>query len=518
MNTKYYILLLFVAMMFVTGCQKLTEDPKGTLSPGTYFKTQSDLDASVASIYERYAHDYNYGFTTRMTSCFGSDDLTTDPALNKGDMREFDELNGSSTTGSYGQQWTGMWSGIYQANNVIANYQKVNSTDDLKNAAAAQAYFIRAWSYYMLVRTFGPVPLIIVPTDVNARPARDEVSTVYASIVSDLQTAISLFPSSFQITAGRANQWSSKALLADVYLTMAGWPLNDASKYALAAAAANDVIQSGQYSLVPDFAKVFSTNNSTESVFSFQFNVAGGTAQRGFGLSSVPLEEVAIDAAFGGNGNSGWDDYYPEINFFKNAPKCTRTDATFYTTIKLRNDDKKTFTLVPWNSNLTHAQHPYYKKFRSGLNGDGVTETDNTIITMNASTNKALDVIRYPMVLLDYAEASAMASNSPTGTGYAAINVVRERAGLPALTVGLSATAFRDSVVNERAYEFAGENGVRWFDVVRLQLLPKIISQRAGTENPIPGAIVADPSTRYLAPIPQNEMYRNPTWTQNTGY
>ena len=129
MNTKYYILLTFVVLMFVTGCQKLTEDPKGTLSPGTYFKTQSDLDASVASIYERYAHDYNYGFTTRMTSCFGSDDLTTDPALNKGDMREFDELNGSSTTGSYGQQWTGMWSGIYQANNVIANYQKVNSTN-----------------------------------------------------------------------------------------------------------------------------------------------------------------------------------------------------------------------------------------------------------------------------------------------------------------------------------------------------------------------------------------------------
>jgi hypothetical protein len=86
------------------------------------------------------------------------------------------------------------------------------------------------------------------------------------------------------------------------------------------------------------------------------------------------------------------------------------------------------------------------------------------------------------------------------------------------LTTGLSATAFRDSVVYERAYEFAGENGVRWFDVVRLQLLPKIISQRASNENPIPAGIVADPSSRYLAPIPQNEMYRNPTWVQNSGY
>ena len=166
--------------------------------------------------------------------------------------------------------------------------------------------------------------------------------------------------------------------------------------------------------------------------------------------------------------------------------------------------------------------HPYYKKFRHGLgtpgNGDGCVETDTKIVSMNPSTNKTLDVIRYPMVLLVYAEASAMAASAPSAASYAAINLVRQRAGLPNLTAGLSATAFRDSVVRERAYEFAGENGERWWDVVRLQLLPKIISQRAANENPIPTDIAADPSSRYLAPIPQNEMYRNPTWTQNAGY
>jgi hypothetical protein len=69
--------------------------------------------------------------------------------------------------------------------------------------------------------------------------------------------------------------------------------------------------------------------------------------------------------------------------------------------------------------------------------------------------------------------------------------------------------------VFERAYEFAGEFGIRWFDVVRLQLLPKINADRSSLENPI---VPADINTRYLCPIPFNEMLRNPGWQQNSGY
>jgi hypothetical protein len=176
--------------------------------------------------------------------------------------------------------------------------------------------------------------------------------------------------------------------------------------------------------------------------------------------------------------------------------------------------------MVPWNSSQTHAQHPYYEKFRAGLitNGkaDGVDETSTYITDMQPSTNKETVIIRYPQVLLDYAEATAMTGSGPTAQSYAAINQVRTRAGLPALTNGLSATAFRDSVVYERAYEFAGEFGMRWFDIVRLQLLPKINAARDPSENPIPGG--ANITQKYLAPIPFSEMTLNPSWKQNDGY
>ncbi len=514
MKTKNSLLYILLAVVVCTACQKLSEDPKASLTPVTYFKTQSDLDAAVAGIYEQYSFDGAYGFTSRMTSYFGSDDLTTDPGLNKADMRDFDRLSGSSDNSSMRAEWEGPWRAIYNANNVLANYDKVNTTDELKRESVGQAYFLRAWGYYNMVRTFGALPLVLTPVSADATFPRDSVANVYASIVSDLQIAKSWLPVSFPNQPGKANQMAARSLLADVYLTMAGWPLNQTQYYAMAANEADSVINSGAYNLSTPYAQVFTQNNTPESIFALQFNVSGGLPQRSYGSSCVPLEESGLD------GSGGWDDYYPEVNFYLNAPKCTRTDATFYTTFKLKQADN-TFKLVPWNSTETRVQHPYYKKFRAGLNGDGVSETETSISYIHPSTNKALDIIRYPLVLLDYAEASAMAGSGPTSDGYAAINLVRQRAGEAPLTPGLSQTAFRDSVVKEKAYEFAGEFGVRWFDIVRLQLLPQIIATRAGNENPIPPTTSSNPAVsqqKYLAPIPFEDISKSPQWSQNPGY
>lgn len=382
MNIKY----LFVASILVagslTGCQDLKEDPRADLTPDTYFKSQSDLDAAVASIYRLLIPDNAWGFTSRMSSYFGADDLTTDPGLNKENMREFDRLNGSAQNGDLESQWRGPWKAIYQANNVLANYHKVeNSTEEIKNASAGEAYFMRGLCYYYLVRTFGDLPLVTTLIDVDERPDRQPISVIYEQIINDLNAAYERLPRTD--IPGRPNQMSTKALLADVYLTMAGWPIKDESKYSASAAAAKEVIDSGTYKLLDDYLEVFQTNGHSECVFSLEYNVDAGLPQRSFGSSAVPLEEEAL------NGQTGWDDYYSEINFYKNAPKCKRTDDTFYTTFKLLNKETKTFDLVPWDSPRTRVQHPYYKKFRAGLKGDGVTETETELISINPSTNKS---------------------------------------------------------------------------------------------------------------------------------
>lgn len=509
MKINRLLVFAFLALLTFSGCNKiLKEDPKATLTPANYYKTQSDLDAAVNAMYIVLARDGSWGVIYRNTSYFGSDDYTTDPGLNKQDFRDFDRLSAGDTNSNLTAQWNGPWACIYQANNVLVNAPKVNSTDDLKNASMAQAYFLRGICYYYLVRTFGPVPLILGTVDPNSKPPRADVASVYASIISDLQTAKKMLGT--DKVQGKPNTYSASGILADVYQTMAGWPLNQTSNYALAAAEANIVIQAGVYDVNTPYDKVFSTNNSSESMFALQYNVGASLPNRAYGATVTPLDEVAID------GSSGWDDIYPEINFFKNAPKCTRTDLTFYTTLKIRNADGKTFTLYPWNDPHTHAQHPYYAKYRSGLNGDGVNETATTINSIQPSTNKAFDVLRYPEVLLDYAESSDMAGSGPTPASYEAINKVRRRAGEPDLTPGLSQIAFRDSVVYERAYEFAGEFGMRWFDIVRLQMLPAIIAGRDPSENSIPSGVVV--ANKYWAPIPYEDIILSPQWKQNPGY
>src|ERR1700744_3965455 len=248
MNTRFSILVL-LSVAVLTGCQKLNEDPKGNLTPSQYYKSQADLDAAVASIYTELTPDFSFGYTSQMTSCFGSDALTTDPGLNKGPFREFDELNGTATNSNMLSQWQGPWAAVYQANNVLAVYQNVSTTDQLKQQSAGQALFLRAFCYYYLVRTFGPIPIVTGPIDATARPPRDSVANVYALIVSDLQVAIAWLPTSFPGQPGKATQNAARSLLADVYLMMTGWPLNQTSNYALAAAEADSVINAGQYSL-----------------------------------------------------------------------------------------------------------------------------------------------------------------------------------------------------------------------------------------------------------------------------
>jgi hypothetical protein len=177
MNFKYFIPTASIVLLLGTGCQKLKEDPKAALTPGTYFKTQSDLDASVAAIYTELTPDYSFGFTTRMTACFGADDLTTDPGLNKGDMRAFDELNGASNNGSLLNEWQGPWAAVYQANNVLANYafpsrdRRPRRCSNLRGRPISCGHFLITTWYGYSVRSLISRRRSCVTTGLSATPS-----------------------------------------------------------------------------------------------------------------------------------------------------------------------------------------------------------------------------------------------------------------------------------------------------------------------------------------------------------
>jgi hypothetical protein len=476
-------ILIILMALAVTGCQKsLKEDPKGQVVGTQALRTVAGLDAALTGVYKPLSLTWISGFNTAAVAAvlMGSDDLTTHPASNKADLREFDQYHVSNLNGRMLNIWNGCYKSIQGANNIINNYKTTTGDPATINQILGEAYYLRALDYYWLVRLWGSIPLItsevydpsVLKVTVSA-PA-----TIYKLIESDLANAESLMQNKRR-DDGRTSKGAASALLADVYLTEGGWPLNDNSKYALAAAKAKEVIDNKAlygFDLVADLNTLWQSTKAgaatSEEVFAIHncgtCNWFNGNALSGF--SATPGEE------------NGWDDYFCEIKFFNDFPAGVRKTVTFHTLIT-----KADGTTIPWQSDA--VKHPYYQKFRAPVEGS------------NDASSATIQMMRYAHVLLIYAEAQAR-SGGVNQQAYDCINAVRSRAGLSSLS-GMSATDFITAVINERAWEFAGEY-TRWFDITRLQIMPQVIANRDPSEN----AVIGTP--HYYIPIPAGDLQLNP--------
>lgn len=443
---KLIILCLFLSL---AGCNDyLNEVPEGQVVGTNAIQDVAGLEAALTGTYKGMLRTWARGFLTSALEAYvmGGDDVTSLSGGNKAEFRQTDQFDVVSSNSRLSQIWSGCYKTIQGANNIINNYKTVAGDQNTINAIVGEAYFLRALGYYWLVRGYGNVPLITSADFTNDLLSiqKSAPADIYKLIESDLLQAETLVPTTKR-DAGRPNKGSVKALLADVYLTEGGWPIKDASKYALAAAKAKEVIDnkaSYGFNLVPDLATLWSGTpasvGTSEEVFSFQTSVNyGGSANAFYGSSATPGDE------------NGWDDFFAEVGFFNRFPVGKRKDITFYTEFT-----KADGTKISWQD--SQSKHPYYRKFRLA---------DNT----NYQSSMPVHMIRYAHVLLVYAEAQARSGGSVSADAYTALNAVRKRAGLADVT-NLSASNFTNVVVDERAWEFAGE-WTRWFDLQRLELV-----------------------------------------------
>ncbi|MBN9384309.1 MAG: RagB/SusD family nutrient uptake outer membrane protein [Chitinophagaceae bacterium] len=489
---KKYIIILFCAAELSTGCKKfLDENPKGLITDANAIQDIPGLDAALTGAYKGVTRVWARGFLNASTQGFsmGGDDLTTIPGGNKAEFRQLDQFDVVSTNSHIAMIWNGCYKMIQGANNVLANAPKIKyktPADKAKiDGIVGEAHFLRALGYYWVVRGWGSIPLItdivtsVTPDILNIK--KTEPKDVYKVIESDLAAAESLLPTTKR-DPGRPNQGSAKALLADVYLTEAGWPIKDVSKYALSAAKAKEVIDNEtlyNFNLV-DLSVLWAGNataiGTKEEVMAFHASDKFGGSTNSFtGAPTTPPEE------------GGWEDYESEINFFYNFPAGKRKDITFHTIFT-----KSDGSTVTWQNSIDG--HPYYGKFR-------IEHNDRWYSSM------PVHMMRYAHVLLIYAEAQARSEGTPNTMAYTCMNRVRQRAGLPDLTAGLAGAAFADSVVNERAWEFAGEGTTRWFDLQRLELVETANANKNVNDLKPIGAITKDD---YWFPIPQMDAQINP--------
>ncbi len=515
MKTKIFIALAFIFYLVTPSCTDfLDEDPKGRLTPNTFFSSQDELNMGVNSLYEKVMNTQTQ--TNPMLPRWTGDDMTTNPGSNKQAAAEFDAFAPADNNKGVTAHWNTHYTIIKAANYLIQNAERTPTTPAEINIAIGQAKYWRAYAYFMLVRVFGPIPVNLTG-EINYDATLSTVSEVYAQIVKDLQECETLLPTSFKgqprVMFGAnayITQQAAKATLSSVYMAMAGWPLNLTENYAKAAAKAKEVIDgvnSGEYEYIlePDFKNVYapSYNYSLETVVGINFQKSFTWWQDSQLTSSNLFESLG-----------GWGDAWGEIRFWKRMPEGPRKDAIYNPKILLNN--KAGNDLIFWwekNENGVKYIPEYHPMFSIFTVGKGDADYDYTKpASLDMTNSHRHRVIRYSEVLLWYAESQARADGTPNALAYECVNKVRNRAGLGNMPTGMNGTDFANEVVAEHGWEIAGYYCAlvtRRDDQMRMELLQATFNERA-TNAPVevaPGVMVTE-----SVPLPQK------TWSEKLVY
>ncbi|MDD2283814.1 MAG: RagB/SusD family nutrient uptake outer membrane protein [Paludibacter sp.] len=534
MNSRIRNIVLSALIVLLSGCVDLLQEPKSFVTPENMLYDKTKMENLADALYNALWYN-NYGYNCRLQwANLRADDIIAGQ-LTKADPRLVisDELRFDATVSE--KDVTELYKCFYKviqgANEMIKGIELSDTESyDVRKKYLAEARFMRAFAYFNLVRLFGDVPAITDPTssqDIfgNKSIGRNQVIDIYEKIIiPDL-----LFAEENMDNYGRksnnstASKYAAKVCLADVYLNMAGWPLKQTDKYALAKDKAYEVV--GKYKLVSDYGELWADSiksSNEEHIFALNHSVLGKTASN-YGISYVSLIE---------NGTS-WQDYLADSTFFENHPADKRRDFNFVSAyafragIKYRKSSFRSYTIL--------KQSAAIDKYRDY----GIT---------SAQTGGITPIYRYADVLLIYAEAQNRADGGPNTISEGFINDLRRRAYREKFTetnpklpldnpanrkinkvmaddsdgiiskpangdvqTGLSMEVFEKVVWDERGWEFFAEFK-RWFELVRTErvkeanLNPRVIA--AGNLDNI--------NNRYL-PLPIKEVDLC-GWKNNPGY
>jgi starch-binding outer membrane protein, SusD/RagB family len=397
---------------------------------------------------------------------------------------------------------------INRANAVIDNVPGISMDTSLRSRIVGEAKFLRALNYFNLVRLFGGVPLFTHETvglDSLQRP-RASAAEVYGLIVSDLQDAAKVLPATYAGSSiGRATSGAAKTMLAKVYTQRAATGVGSAADFQSALGLLREVKPS--YSLLPEYAHLFDRAHevNAEVIFDIQASRVPGLGQR---LSS---QCAPRNSNYGSSQNGSFTAEQPFFDAFTAADK--RRAPTFQLSFV-----NKSNAVVPWTATSTAsaaygADAPYFRKCLDSLS---VGYDENNYIVLRHADN-----------LLTEAEVVNELSG-PTADAYAAVNAVRQRAGLAALTAGLSKAAFKDSVFAQRRLELSMEGPHGFFDSQRnWEWAKKLVEANMALaaanrfrNSKYPKAQVALTDKFKLMPIPQRAIdlnaalkgQQNPGW------
>jgi starch-binding outer membrane protein, SusD/RagB family len=446
---KKIIITTFLVAVGFTSCKEdfLTVIPETNLSSATFFKKEADFQQAVNAAYvplRAIVNDRAYLLgEMHSDNTYYYRNILFGATEQQEDIADFavPTANGVTSNTHVLNQYRLDFQIIARANQILALIDGVEFGADSKNNLKGQAHFLRAYAYFELVRYFGKVPLHLVPVTVRQEAALPLATTdeLYAQIIKDATAATTFLPLKSKQEAGRATSGAAKTLLANVYVVQKKW--------AEAEALLKDVVNSGEYALMPDYNDAFSTNtgnkNNKESVFEVQF-LEGSAGLNGSFIYNFLPRPMSPDELKPISGTSNPQPLTGEGN---NAP--TPDVIAAYEAGDKRKDISIGYVTLS-GSLRANKTFPYIKKFARTH-------------SLHGNTGNNWPIYRYSEVLLFLAEALMEQNKAADALVY--LNQIRSRAGLPAATA-TAQTELREIVYRDRRSELAFENK-RWFDLVR---------------------------------------------------
>ena len=276
MNNLYKFSILMLIAVFTFSCDDNLEiDPEQSIDGSQALNSEQNIAALLLGVYEEAGQGVSFGGDIQiMADLLGASDqiswfgtfLAPRQLIQKSLLVDNTFVRDT---------WFNNYETINQTNLIIDNLDVITSSDAYRAQIEGEAKFLRAMSYFELVRLWGlpyeagttnsqpGVPLRLIGYEDYSQPLpaeRASVEEIYAQVLSDLEDAYTNLPASNDIFADR---YAAQALRARVYLQM--------QNYAAARDAANDVIENSGASLTGSFADAFNNDtDSSEDLFDFQ--------------------------------------------------------------------------------------------------------------------------------------------------------------------------------------------------------------------------------------------------------
>jgi len=550
--------LLAVASLATTSCKDfLTEKPIDSVSPAQVTDANSYVNGALNTLSAEAM--FRYGQFPNLWD-YDSDD-STGPSWAFGDV-------GSGNFQSYwgiDAGWNGPYILIHRCNFALAQVGGMTSMDPVaQKNALAQLHFLRGWAYYLLVRAYGPVPLFEKSIVEGTAPqqARTPVKDIYAFIINELKMAeAGLYTSrDANYIAGHPSKGAASSLLAKTYITMAsgslasgqvtvmGGPalrvsgtkrflldakplthtkavvaglegLNSAEYFKLARDKAQEVMNSGDYQLFGSHAQTWSVTNQNKGEHIWSLQTVSNDPLYGNEVSWFHVGRIVPTTGEIDGGAIAISNHWYNLM----EPKDQRiTDGVVHRwkvyggTHYYPTSD----SLVVRGTDM--SPEAVAKRAKYGYLPTDYSNVDDTHICRLRKFEAVSDrgavrgnfnypLLRYPDVMLIFAEADNEANSGPTAAAREAVNLIRRRNGASDMPATLNQQAFRSYVLEERRRELALEGDRRW-DLLRWGIYLPVMNAIDIDENNV---VKRRSSKNLLYPIPMSELNSNRLITGN---